>query len=160
MNPSFDLPDADHFTAGTVGPPGQRTFFLQAGSAGSVVSLKMEKQQVAALADHLDGMLADLPPVAPPDAPELVEPVVPTWTVGGLGVAFDEDADRVVIVAQELIDDDVDEDDAASARLRLTRDQVAAFIARARQLVSAGRPPCQFCGLPLDPAGHACPRAN
>jgi len=124
------------------------------------VSLKMEKQQVLALAEHLDGMLADLPPVDPPSAPELVEPVVATWTVGGLGVAFDEDADRIVLVVQELVDDEVDEDDAASARLRLTRDQVASFIARARELVAAGRPPCRFCGLPLDPAGHACPRAN
>lgn len=160
MSPSFDLPEAEHFTTGAVGPPGQRVFYLQAGTAGSVVSLKLEKQQVAALAEHLDGMLSDLPPVPPGSAPELREPVVAQWTVGGLGVAFDEDADRVVLVAQELVPDDVDDDDAATARVRLTRSQVAAFIERARELVAAGRPPCRFCGLPIDPAGHACPRAN
>lgn len=160
MSPSFDLPETEHFTTGAVGPPGQRVFYLQAGTSGSVVSLKLEKQQVAALADHLAGMLSDLPPVAPGAAPELREPVVAQWTVGGLGVAFDEDADRVVLVAQELVPDEVDEDDAATARLRLTRDQVAAFVARARELVTAGRPTCRWCGLPVDPEGHACPRAN
>ncbi len=35
-----------------------------------------------------------------------------------------------------------------------------AFCKRAQAVVAAGRPPCQFCGGPMDPAGHLCPRAN
>ncbi|HEY5033265.1 MAG TPA: DUF3090 family protein, partial [Actinomycetes bacterium] len=35
-----------------------------------------------------------------------------------------------------------------------------AFAQRAAAVVGAGRPPCPFCGLPLDPTGHLCPRQN
>lgn len=180
MTPSFDFPAPDHVTVGTVGPPGRRTFFLQAGHGGTIASFKLEKQQVEALADYLTSVLADLPaPSAPPmPAPELVEPAVPEWTIGGIGIAYDEDADRVLLVVHEVPagdPDDVEEgeegeepgldvddglDTSATARLQLTRDQVAAFIERARELVAAGRPLCPFCGLPDGPDGHMCPRAN
>jgi uncharacterized repeat protein (TIGR03847 family) len=201
MTASFHLPEPHHFTAGTVGPPGQRTFFLQAADEGTLVAFKLEKQQVAALAEYLGGLLADLPapdePVLP--APELIEPVLAEWTVGGIGIAVDEASDRILLVVHELVpedeaeadevaellaelaglaleddddedldeldeldlDDEFDEDsDASLARIRLTRGQVAAFIARAGELIEAGRPLCPFCGLPSDPTGHFCPRAN
>jgi uncharacterized repeat protein (TIGR03847 family) len=177
VSASFDLPAPDFFTAGTVGPPGQRVFYLQARGDGLVVSLRLEKQQVAALADYLAGMLDDLPGFDDDDVPtalELIEPVVAEWVVGQLGVAWDETADRVVLVAEEAtmetseddddeFDDDEDEDrsgSGASARFQLTRPQVAAFVTHARELVAAGRPPCPLCGGPLDPEGHVCPRTN
>jgi uncharacterized repeat protein (TIGR03847 family) len=180
MSSSFDLDAPDHFTAGTIGEPGHRVFYLQARGSGVVVSLRLEKQHVSALADYLAGILEDLPTVDPEDVPtdlDLIEPVVAEWVVGSLGVAWDEAADRVVLVAEEAVaveeeededDDEMDVDDdveraapaGATARFLLTRPQVTAFVMRARELVASGRPPCPFCGRPMDPAGHVCPRSN
>lgn len=156
----FDDPQA--FTAGTVGPPGQRVFFLQARDADRAATVKVEKQQVAALAEYLQGLLHDLPPAeAEFEAPDLADPIEPQFTVGTIGVAYDNDRDRIVIVADELIrDDEADEKIGDSLRLTVTRSQVRALIDRAEVLVEGGRPPCRLCGAPIDPTGHACPRAN
>jgi uncharacterized repeat protein (TIGR03847 family) len=165
---SFDLPSPDVFTAGTVGPPGQRTFYLQARDGDLIITVRCEKQQVAALADYFDGLLDDLEPApspVPAEGPELVEPIVPIWTVGQIGVAYDDKEDRVVVVLEELVvgDDEADEPEAGATdtvRVQLTRAQVSSFVQCSRALVAAGRPPCRFCGLPIDPDGHACPRMN
>ena len=159
MSSSFELPEVDHLTAGAIGPPGQRIFYLQAGNGDQVVSLRLEKAQVAALVAYLAGMLADMPP--PDDIPssgmELIEPVVAEWVVGSLGVTYDEEADRVVILAQEMVEDDAE---GARARVSATREQVAALSVRGAEAVAAGRPPCPLCGQPLDPEGHMCARLN
>jgi uncharacterized repeat protein (TIGR03847 family) len=158
VSSSFEVPEVDHFTAGTVGPPGQRVFYLQARHRGRVFTLRLEKAQVAALCRYFDELLADLPPTEPAAADmHLLEPVVPEWIVGSLGVTYDEDADRVVVVAEELVEEG---DDPAEARLRATRAQVAAFTRHGTALVAAGRPPCPLCGAPLDPEGHLCVRLN
>ncbi|HEX2383242.1 MAG TPA: DUF3090 family protein [Acidimicrobiales bacterium] len=162
---SFDVSQPIVFTAGTVGPPGKRVFYLQAQGDGLVVTLKCEKGQVGALADYLAGLLADLPTVEEGSVPtllDLVEPVVPEWSVGTLAVAWDDTNDRMVLVAEELLTEEEQEVTAEVARARflLTRAQVAAFVDRARELVAGGRPPCPLCGGPLDPEGHACPRLN
>lgn len=162
---SFEVPDPMVFTTGTVGDPGQRAFYLQAQSDGVVVTLKCEKQQIGALAEYLAGMLEDLPPYKPEEVPTLlglVEPVVAEWVVGTLAVAWDEDADRMVLVAEELLAEDEVElgESPAQARFRLKREQVAAFVDHAKQTVAGGRPPCPLCGGPLDPVGHDCPRLN
>jgi uncharacterized repeat protein (TIGR03847 family) len=169
VNPSFELPEPVKFTAGTVGEPGQRVFFLQAAADGQIVNLKCEKQQVGALAEHLAGLLADLPlpgeaEVGATDV-DFVEPSAAAWAVGRMGVAWDDDDDRLVLQCEEIVvldedDEPVDPDAAATARFRLTRAQVAAFVEVARELVRAGRPPCYLCGRPLDPAGHVCVRLN
>jgi uncharacterized repeat protein (TIGR03847 family) len=170
MSTSFDLPSPDVFTAGTVGPPGQRVFYLQVRDDQLVVTLRCEKQQVAALAEYFDGLLEDLEPapygVAAGDL-SLTEPAIEIWTVGAIGVAYDEPGDRVVVVLEELTDADLDPDETeegevsgASVKVQLSRAQVAAFVRHSRELVSAGRPPCRFCGLPVDPDGHPCPRMN
>lgn len=171
---SYDLPSPDVFTTGTVGPPGQRVFYLQVRDDQLTVSLRCEKQQVAALAEYLDGLLDDLEP-APLGGPagdlRLAEPVQDLWTVGSIGVAYDEPSDRIVVLLEELVvpeddedaPDETDSDDeleGASVRVRLTRAQVSAFVQHGRELVAAGRPACRFCGLPVDPDGHACPRMN
>ena len=162
MSTSFEMPDLDVLTTGTLGPPGQRVFFIQARRGAEVVSLRLEKQQVTAMADYLAGMLEELAPADVADRPspadmELTEPVVAEWIVGALAVAYDADTDRLVIVAEELVEEG---EEGADARLRATREQVAAFVDRAREIVAAGRPPCQWCGLPLDPEGHVCPKTN
>jgi uncharacterized repeat protein (TIGR03847 family) len=180
VSTSFEFDEPEHFTTGTVGDPGHRVFFLQAAQQGSVATLRLEKQQVAALAEYLGGILADLPDAqAATSAVDLIEPAIEEWVVGALAVAYEEATDRILLVAEELVlvddpdgDDDVelppaaevgptDEDvDAATARFRLTRGQVAGFIARAAELVVSGRPICPLCGRPIDPDGHACPRLN
>jgi uncharacterized repeat protein (TIGR03847 family) len=190
MSPSFDLGEVETFTAGTVGVPGQRVFFLQARADRQVVTLKCEKQQVAALGQFLERLLQDLP--APDETPlstalELLDPVEPIWVAGQLAVAWEPAIDRFVVVVEELDETVVGElDDPAdpaqdvsidpmetpglldalgsvergSLRLELTRGQALAFCGRAAELVAAGRPACRFCGLPIDPDGHPCPRMN
>ncbi len=154
---TYEEPDA--FTTGAVGDPGNRTFYLQAREGDHTTSVKLEKQQVMALAEYLGGLLHDLPaPDEVPQAPALVDPVVPDWTVGTIGVAYDNDRDRIVIVADELMADD--EASGATMRVAATRSQVRALIDRAEGLLAGGRPPCRLCGAPVDPTGHACPRSN
>ncbi len=163
MTESYDFAAPDHFTAGALGPPGQRVFYLQARGDGVVLTMKVEKQQVAALADYLAGIMEDLPAAdenAVPTDLDLLEPVVPAFTVGSLGVAWDERADRVVLVAEEITEEGAEEGTAATARLRISREQVVAFVANAAELVASGRPPCPICGGPMDPEGHVCPRSN
>jgi len=158
MNETFDLGDLDRFTVGTVGPVGRRTFLLQCRSGAVTLTVKVEKQQVAVLAEYLVRLLGDLPrPDQVPEDLELDDAGEPRWVVGTLGVSYDEETDRIVLVAEELV---AEGEDGDVARCAVTRAQAAAFAIRATSLVEAGRPPCPMCGLPLDPAGHECPRTN
>ncbi len=163
MSASYDLNDLEHFTVGTIGPPGQRVFYLQAGITGTLVSLKLEKQQVAALAEHLAGVLREIsedPDSIEPEADiGLIDPVESEWTVGDIGIGYDPEADRMLVMATEMQGQD-DPADPATARFRITRGQVAGFVARARQVVASGRPPCRFCGAPLNDDGTWCPCSN
>jgi uncharacterized repeat protein (TIGR03847 family) len=159
---------------GAQGEPGQRLFFLQARHGHDVVTLKLEKVQVAALSAWIAKTLEDLP--APGPLPDDVEPEPfeePAWAVGSLGGGYDASADRIVLVATEIGDDEEDPEEeaeamvleepsgsAARARFRATREQMAALAIRGSAVVSAGRPPCPLCGYPLDPRGHTCPKTN
>lgn len=171
MSESFQLDGPDHFTAGAVGPPGQRVFYLQAREASTVITLKCEKEQVAALADYLSGLLERLPgeAVAAGARSELLQPIEAAWAVGSLGVGYDGDHDRIVVVANERVEEEEEDEEPAeatsreepaSARFAITRAQAAAFVERAHGLQKAGRPTCPMCGEPRDPAGHVCPRSN
>ena len=116
MSRSFELPEAEWATVGTVGEPGHRTFYLQARQADQLVTLKLEKQQVAAMSQFLGDILSDLPaPDEPSDAGlDLMEPVLEEWAVGALQLAYDPSADRIVILAEEFgtpEDDDPDDDE-------------------------------------------------
>ena len=181
----FDPPD--RFVAGTVGVPGQRTFFLQAGKSGRLVSVALEKVQVAALAQRLTELLevaasqgagaADETAPAMPDVAPLDEPIIEAFRVGTMTLTWDGDAGLVTVEARALVDDededaddDDDADDATAAdddaegpdvfRVRIPAGEARAFIQRATRIVAAGRPPCPLCGLPLNPEGHICPRRN
>lgn len=175
MNESFDLEAPDYFTVGTVGPPGQRVFYLQGRDAKQLVTLKVEKEQIRALADYLAGFLAKLPTAGqtPSTDAELLEPLEAAWVVASLGVGYDSDRDRILIVANELREPEEGEAEAAEesseasesaetavARFRVTRAQAAAFVERAQSLMKAGRPICPFCSRPIDADGHVCVRAN
>jgi uncharacterized repeat protein (TIGR03847 family) len=178
---AFEPPE--RFVAGTVGEPGERTFFLQARGGGRLVSVALEKVQVSLLAEKLEELLTEahrrfgveLPEAPGGDASDnepLETPVDEEFRVGTLGLAFDVDTATVVIeaiAAGEAETPEVPEDDDVEAepdedldrlRVRLTPEATRAFIARARRVVAAGRPPCPLCGQPLDPKGHLCPRHN
>ncbi len=166
MSDSHDLYDAERVTVGTVGPTGQRVFLLQGRQGSLVITVKLEKQQVAALSQYLAKVLEELPD--PGDLPvdlELEEPLDAAWAVGTLGLSYDSAADRIVLLAEEAVaeedeEEPVDETAASMARFTITREQAAALAIRGTELVEAGRPPCPLCGNPLDPSGHVCPRTN
>jgi uncharacterized repeat protein (TIGR03847 family) len=178
--PVFAYDPPDRFVAGTVGQPGQRTFYLQAKSSGRITSVALEKGQVSQLAERLDELLdevlrrtggsAAIPAVAPDaladDAP-LEQPLMEDFRVGAIALAWDGDSERVIIEAQELSDEPIEplteelpEDGPAILRVTITAAAARAFAKRALALVTAGRPPCPLCGLPLDASGHVCPRQN
>jgi uncharacterized repeat protein (TIGR03847 family) len=165
---SFQLESPDHFTAGAVGLPGQRVFYLQAREKREVVTLKCEKQQVSALGEYMAGLIAKLPADAEAaesgKAPALLEPLEPAWPVASIGVGYDEGRGRIVVIANEQVEEEEEGGspaaEPASARFAITRAQAAAFVERARALARAGRATCSMCGEPKDPAGHVCPRAN
>ena len=161
MSESYRLDAPDHFTVGTVGPPGQRVFYLQGREADALVTLKCEKTQVAALGDYLAGLLARMKDNPAAGAgPALLEPIEAAWTVGSLGVGYDEPSDRIIVVANEAADEEQETPgEPASARFAITRAQAATFVAHAAKLQRAGRPTCPMCGEPKDDT-HVCPRAN
>jgi uncharacterized repeat protein (TIGR03847 family) len=173
----FDTPD--RFIAGTVGEPGNRTFFLQARDGTRIVSVALEKVQVAVLADRLGDLLDELErrgvegteelPAGAGDSGAMDEPVNEAFRVGTLSLGWDTADDLILIEAREVTDeeageddepDDDDEDGPDLLRVRITARYAREFIARAIRLVAAGRPPCPLCGQPLDPQGHLCPRRN
>ncbi len=167
---SWEFDEIEAFTTGAIGRPGERVFFLQARAGGEVASLKCEKQQVVALAEYLGRLLADLPgaSVRPmPASLELRPPQEVGFVVGPMGLVYDADLDLFVLMVEEAVplDEDGEPDvaglgDQGRLRLRLTRGQAEAFCERAREVVAAGRPNCLFCGMPINPDGHPCPRMN
>ena len=174
-NPSFEVDAPDHFTAGAIGPPGQRVFYLQSREGGRVITLKVEKEHVRALAEYLSGLLARLkrPPDPGRSGVELLEPLQPAWDVGTIAVGYDERRDRVLVEASELLEEAGEEvreeggepgqepgPEPAMARFRITRGQAAALVERAGDLMKGGRPSCPICSRPMDPEGHVCPRSN
>ncbi len=158
MSEGYDLSDPERITVGTVGPVGDRLFLLQCRQGPVLLTLKMEKQQVAVMADYMARIVRDQPRSADlPDEVELEQPAEPAWVVGTIGVSYDEGDDRIVLVIEELVPED---ETGAIARLSISRPQAAAFAIQATKLVESGRPPCPLCGSPLDPSGHECPRTN
>src|SRR3954447_2776573 len=178
----FEFDPPDRFVAGTVGQPGERTFFLQATTGQRMVSVALEKVQVAALAEKLEELLDEVrrrqgsdsavPPVAPAemeDVAPLSTPVEEEFRVGTLALAWDEESDTVLVEAQSMEGDEATEptepEEGAEftgdlMRVRLSPAAARAFTKRALRGGAAGRPPCPLCGNPLDPSGHVCPRQN
>ena len=154
--------DPDRFIAGTVGEPGSRTFFLQARTGSRLTSVALEKQQVSILADRLESLVARVPgeDVSPvEDGGPLDLPIEEEFRVGTMTLAWDGENERVVIEAFPSGVEETEEADEVFA-VHMTLAQARGFVERARAVVSAGRPACQFCGGPIDPEGHLCPRAN
>lgn len=162
---SFEMTDVTRFTTGTVGPKGQRTFYLQVANSEQNLSLKLEKQQVHALAEYLDTMMVDLPSPLPEEMPidlELADPVIAEWIVASMGVAYSESQAAIILWAEELVDGDEDAEigPPATARVQVSLAQAEAFVHRARRVIGAGRPPCDFCGSALNDDTGWCPCLN
>jgi len=115
MTHSFDFASPDLFTAGAVGAPGQRVFYLQARQDDTLVTLKCEKEQVRALAEYLGRLLERLSAASTAGGADLalVEPVMPAWIVGSIGVGYDEASERVVLVIEEAREQDEEETEEA-----------------------------------------------
>ncbi|MGC8511609.1 MAG: DUF3090 family protein [Acidimicrobiales bacterium] len=167
MSRSYDLPEADWVAVGVVGEPGSRTFYLQGGQGDEIVTLKVEKTQVGALAGFITDMMADLPETSRfdfegSDAGTLREPLDVAWTVGAIQLRYDNVSDRIVLLAEELTDAATGGSDVerAVATIGMSRAQAAAFVAAGSDLVTSGRPLCPLCGRPINPEGHSCPRTN
>lgn len=173
----FDPPD--RFVAGTVGEPGQRVFYLQARQGDRLASVVLEKVQVAALADRLGVLLEELrrrglaipteTPARAGDVAPLEEPLTEEFRAGTMSLAWDTRTEEIIVEARAIAGededevDDVDDDDPDGPdllRVRLTPTAALVFIERAERVVASGRPPCPWCGQPLDPHGHFCPRRN
>lgn len=169
----FDWPD--RFVTGTVGEPGARTFYLQARDSSHLVSVALEKQQSAALAEKIDEVLDELqsqhgnpfsvPAQAAPaliDDDPLDEPVDEQFRVGALSLGWDPRAAQIVIEAFPVLEVDpehpetVPEDPTEALIVRIPVGAARAFTQRTIDVVNAGRPLCSLCGEPMDAAGHVC----
>jgi uncharacterized repeat protein (TIGR03847 family) len=180
--PVYEYDPPERFVAGTVGEPGQRTFFLQASGGGRVTSVSCEKAQVAILAERIGELLdlvvkrsggtAPVPAALAGDAVDtdpLQAPIEEDFRVGVMSLAWDPERAAVVVEALQVTDSFEVTDPAAAVeadpslgllRVSMSGAAARAFVARAEAVVRAGRPPCPWCAEPLDPAGHVCPRQN
>ena len=182
----FNFDNPDRFVAGTVGQPGSRTFYLQARDGDRIVSVLLEKVQVTLLAERLAQLLAEVrergavvpeePTPSEVDTAPLDEPLNEAFRVGTMAIVWDGEQESIVVEARamteedetaeaalEADEDDEDEeedDDSDVVRVNLTPRKALAFTRRALDVVAAGRPPCPFCGQPLNPEGHICARRN
>jgi uncharacterized repeat protein (TIGR03847 family) len=182
----YDFEDPDRFVAGTIGEPGNRTFYLQAREGSRIASVLIEKVQVELLANRLRQLLVEVrargasvpedPADADLDTAPMDEPMNEVFRVGTMAIIWDGDDDSVVVEAREMtvedeadsaedeaeIDDAEEEGDASSdvVRVHLQPGKALAFAKQALAIVAAGRPPCPFCGQPLNPEGHICARRN
>ncbi|MGV1008805.1 MAG: DUF3090 domain-containing protein [Dermatophilaceae bacterium] len=172
--PVFEFERPQRFVAGTVGPPGQRTFFLQARDASRLVSVSCEKEQLLVLAERIEALLDEYAAASGgavagtgnADNDPLEAPIEDEFRVNTISLGWDPQRGAVLLEADREPDLEEGEqsagngDEEYSVRVVLLPAQARAFVQRTRALVAAGRPPCPFCGGPLDAGGHICPRAN
>jgi uncharacterized repeat protein (TIGR03847 family) len=174
----IELDPVDRITAGAVGPPGERVFYLQGRQADRLVTVLLEKQQVELLSASLVEILARTGKETGEGPGEeemgLEDPVLPEWRAGRLSIGYDEARDLVLLECEEYVEgseeDDEEEDDAEEeeedgpepGRIRFwaSREQALALARHGAAVAAAGRPRCELCGNPIDPEGHVCPALN
>ena len=182
MDNVIELDRVDALGAGAIGVPGERVFYIQADKADARLTVVVEKEQVALLAAEaiafLDRIGLEYPEEAGesstlhPSAAQVTEPAVPLFRARMIGLGFEPDRKLVLLELREKAEDEEDDEDAVPlegelpddegyvARIFATRAQVRAMAARGAEAVAGGRPLCQLCNFPMDPAGHICPRWN
>jgi uncharacterized repeat protein (TIGR03847 family) len=165
----YELNPVEAITAGAMGEPGHRVFYIQARTLDAIVTLVTEKEQVQLLARGIQQFLAELDQKFPQeDAGESVGPLdlelrgpfEPNFRVAQMGLGYDAENDRVVLVAHELLAEGVDPESASVARFWCSRAQMKAMAEHAMDVAARGRPLCPLCGRPEDPEGHFCPKRN
>ena len=163
----YEFTNPDRFIAGTVGEPGERAFYLQVRASSRLFSVAVEKAQVQALSARLDVMIAEIRKTDPlmiieklptDDAP-LESPIDAEFQIGAMSLAWDDDSKLICVELFEL-EDDEEESEGEVVAVNISIAMAAAFSLRSKAVVNAGRLPCPFCGIPIDPRGHLCPRAN
>jgi len=174
----YEFNPVERFVAGTVGVPGERTFFIQARTGSRVVSVVVDKSQVIALGERTKIMLREIKKSDPTvvirtdeidDAP-LEQPIFEEFRAGVIAMAWDAENLVIVYELREMSSTDSGQEEdvifdeselsADLLRVHVSPTQAAAFAKRCLSLASAGRTPCPFCAIPIDPSGHLCPRAN
>jgi uncharacterized repeat protein (TIGR03847 family) len=161
----IELDPVDRITAGAIGEPGERVFYLQGRRAEQLVTLLVEKQQVELLATSLVEVLArtgkETGEGPPEEEMELEEPVLPEWRAGRLSIGYDEARDLVLLEAEEFSEDEEEPvDEPGKVRFWASREQALALARHGAAVAAAGRPRCELCGNPMDPEGHICPALN
>lgn len=166
----MELNPVDSITVDAVGKPGERVFFLQAVSGKQVVSLLLEKLQVESLVvgvtEFFEELSKNYPALSPASAEYMEEamhiepPVTPLFRVGSLGLGYDAESDRAILVAHEILGENQTMAEAGEISFWCSRDQLARLGKWGAEVASRGRKICPLCGQPMDPAGHLCPKKN
>jgi uncharacterized repeat protein (TIGR03847 family) len=156
---SFDYQQVTRVTAGAVGEPGKRAFYLQLRVGGQLVSLAIEKDQLRALTERLQEVFSRVPvaPAGPAPDMALEQPIAPIWRVGFMTMTYSQDEKSFEVSLVELVDEG---DEPATGHFEASLTQMQALATHAAGLISAGRPPCPMCGGPIDHDGGICPRLN
>ena len=166
----------DRVAIGTIGSPGSRTFYLQVRARSQVISVALEKEQSALLAEKIDEILDELmvnegnPFSVPSTTPiELVDndplelPLDEQFRAGAMSLGWDPSTVQIVLEAYPIVEGDetsefevVSLEPAEMLTVRMPVGTARAFAKRTREVVGAGRPMCPLCGNPIDPDGHTC----
>jgi uncharacterized repeat protein (TIGR03847 family) len=178
----YDFDTVHHITAGAIGAPGQRIFYVQARYGPDTLTLIAEKEQIRAMANAIDRLLDELAEKDPRTSTtddilitdmNLQQPLQTNLRITQMGLGYDADRDMIVLVIQSAIQEsdnaldsgfdtdlDTETSDTILARLAATRPQMRALSTHATRVVEAGRPICGNCGRPIDKDGHFCPERN
>lgn len=165
MRNEFTRPE--RFVAGTVGQPGERAFYLQVRSSSRLFSVAVEKAQVQAIAARMENMVSEVRKANPlitvdklplDDSP-LESPIDSEFEIGAMSLSWNEETKLICVELFELEDDEEDSEGEV-LEINITLGMASSFSSRSKAVVNAGRLPCPFCGTPIDPRGHLCPRAN
>lgn len=166
MSEEAAFEDVFSLAVGAVGDPGQRVFMLQASTHEGLFTVIVEKQDALALGRASYELLVGL------GETELASRFVseassfpstdlaadePRWRAGSLGLGFDEEARKAVIVCSQLVDLGEDPD---TVRFHLTLEQLTIAGIQAMAVSAKGRPICPICGLVMESDAHVCPSTN
>jgi uncharacterized repeat protein (TIGR03847 family) len=164
------LDPVDHVTTDAIGAPGQRVFYIQATKGTRIVTLIVEKFQIQTLAVGVERFLTEIgeknpqleaaPLVYDEDRMHIQPPVDPLFRAGELGLSYDAERDMVALIIREALSGDKAPEDAQVVQLFCTRAQIRAMSSWGLEVADRGRPICPYCGEPMDPESHFCPKKN
>jgi len=163
----YEIFTPDRFIVGTVGAPGERAFYIQARKEKQIFSVAIEKDQVRAILARLEIIIAGIKRANPfeiiqsfsIDDQPLDSPVDALFVTGAISISWDDQVKSVNFEFYEATSQDEEVDDEVLS-ISVTLGAAQSFLQRSKAVVNAGRIPCPFCSIPIDPRGHLCPRAN